>query len=134
MMHASMPPQNTVGRWLKTAFWRIFSLCHSVRCDRTPYVKYEREHEFGMFSTFSFVFFCLSRVHFIFWCCRTMHFHHPIKFHNHHLLVSRARATVWCRQTCAVSQNTAYCILSLPFYKRIEYLLLVFRFVFHFFL
>lgn len=63
---------------------------------------------------FFFAFFCFSRVQFILWCCRTMHFQHPIKFHNHHLLVSRAaRATVWCRQTCEVSQNTTYCILSL---------------------
>lgn len=67
-------------------------------------VKYGRgAEEFGMFfssSSFSF-FFCFIRRSSV--SCRTMHFKHSIEFtHNHHLLVSlsRARATIWCRQTC----------------------------------
>lgn len=94
-----MPPPNTVGRWLKTAFWRIFLLCHfSDASERRTWNTNEREsmslacfpHFFLSFFLFSS--FCFSRIHFILWCCRTMHFQHPIKFHNHHLLVSRALA------------------------------------------
>lgn len=135
-----MPPQNTVGRWLKTAFWRIFLLCHSVRCERERRTWSTKESmSLACFPLFLLFFFSLS---FLF---LPSSLHSLVLSHNalstsnkvsqsSFIGIARARATVWCRQTCEVSQNTTYCILSLAFYKRIEYLLLVFvLFFFSFF-
>lgn len=122
-----MPPQNIVGRRLKATFWRIFLLCHS----EIGWTWNTRESM--SLACFPLLFFGSFAVHLILWCCRTVHFQHPIEFHNHHLLVSRARATIWCRQTCwkRKQSTTVFCSAAVRFfssvyffflYKRIEYL------------